>query len=153
MDTVILIVFGFGLLFLVIKGLAGVPKDSNKTRSSSHERPANDTSKPIVKAEEKATEESSLTKWMNSLQLVSNGMGETIEFTYESRDGERSRRVIDLHAILQSANERMYLSGHCHTEQDIRTFNIDNITTMIKHKSKRYEVYEYLEDKYGLDIY
>ncbi len=158
MDSVIIVVFGIGLLFLAIKGIAGLLKDANKIRSSSYERPANerplnDTPKPIVEAEEKTTEESSLAKWRSSLQLVSKGMGETIEFTYESRDGERSRRIIDLHAILQAANERMYFSGYCHTEKEDRTFNIDSITTMIKHKSKRYEVYEYLEDKYGLEVY
>ncbi len=153
MDSVILVVFGIGLLFLVTKALAGVPKEANKKRYPSDERPLNDTPKSTVEAEEKTTEESSLAKWKSSLKLVSNGMGETIEFTYESRDGERSRRIIDLHGILQAANERMYFSGYCHTEKEDRTFNIDSITTMIKHKSKRYEVDEYLEDKYGLNVY
>ncbi len=154
MDTIILLVFGCGLAFLIIKGLFGLPKDTGKVHSSPYVPPGNNEPKPSpTKDEEQTSEQTSLAEWKASLQLMAQGMGETIEFTYESRDGGRSRRIIDLYGIFQSPNERIYIAGFCHTDQDDRTFNINNITTMIKHKSKRYEVYEYFEDKYGLDVY
>ncbi len=133
-----------------------MPKDTGKVHSYPYVPPGNNepkTSPAKNEDKEQNSEQTSLAEWKASLQLMAQGMGETIEFTYESRDSGRSRRAIDLYGIFQSPNERIYIAGFCHTEQGDRTFHIDSITTMIKHKSKRYEVYEYLEDKYGLDVY
>lgn len=168
-ELIVLISLGAGVLFLAIRSIGSVTKEAQSIRSSSYTRTTSDSSSPNIKVKQKAattnspapivkitdiaTEESSLEKWKASLQLISKGMGEAIEFTYQSSDGERSRRIMNLDAILKSSQGHIYLSGYCHTEKEDRTFNIDSIATMVKHKSKRYEVYEYLDEKYGLDAY
>jgi hypothetical protein len=91
----------------------------------------------------------SLGDWQKDLTLIKECKGETIEFTHESSNTKK-RRKLDLLAILTNSNGSIYLHGFCHSQQENRTFNIDNITTMLQIKSKRYEILDYLSEEYDI---
>ena len=89
--------------------------------------------------------------WESDLTTVWAGEYE-IEFTYEKRDSSRSRRKIKLREVCFDRKSRIYLKGFDHGRDEQRTFNIDNITTKILLKSKRYDVDDFLEEVLGLDV-
>lgn len=96
------------------------------------------------------TKKAMLIDWAKGLTLLAEANGETIQFTYEKYDEPKERRTIDLMAILQNENGKVYLYGFCHSKQENRTFNIDKITTLIKINSKRIDVNDYLEATYKI---
>lgn len=93
-----------------------------------------------------------LNDWKENLKLICEGNKETVEFTYQSSGGKRKRRKIDVLKLLESSDGRFYIEGFCHSRKSQRSFNLYNITSMIAYKSARYEVPEYFEKFYGLDV-
>lgn len=87
--------------------------------------------------------------WEKNLKLLKRAKGEVLEFTYESK-GEKERRSIVLHAILQHTNGAIYLKGICKARGETRTFNTSKISTMLKVRSKRIDVDRYLEEEYDI---
>lgn len=84
-------------------------------------------------------------RWEQGLSTVWRG-SEDIEFTYENRRGEKSRRKVTLSSVMVDATGGVYLRGLCHLRNEERTFNLSNITTKILKGSKRYEVEDFLVD-------
>lgn len=92
----------------------------------------------------------SLNEWESDLADLWEGVLE-IEFTYESRKG-RERRRVSLYKVRKNSRGNVYLYGHCERANKNRSFNIDYITTKILHKSKRYDVDDFLCDFLGIDF-
>jgi len=101
-------------------------------------------SKKARKAPVKANSEY-MDRWEQGLSTVWRG-SEDIEFTYENRRGEKSRRRVTLSSVMVDATGGVYLRGLCHLRNEERTFNLSNITTKILKGSKRYEVEDFLVD-------
>ena len=89
--------------------------------------------------------------WESDLTTAWAGEYE-IEFTYEKRDSSRSRRKIKLREVCFDKKSRIYLKGFDYGRDEQRSFNINNITTKILLKSKRYDVDEFLDEVLGLDV-
>jgi hypothetical protein len=92
----------------------------------------------------------SFSSWEERLSTVWHGK-EEIEFVYEKRDGEVSRRRVTLYAVKSDGGDRVYLYGLCHMRNEERTFNLDNIPGEIKLNGVMYDFGEFF-DKLGLDI-
>lgn len=93
----------------------------------------------------------SLEDWEASLATIWTGNID-VEFTYQPFNRPKERRKVELQEVKESGDARLYLCGHCTTRNDHRHFNVENITTMIKAGSKRFEVYDFMHEKLGLDV-
>lgn len=89
--------------------------------------------------------------WENDLTTVWAGEYD-IEFTYEKRNSSRSRRKVKLKEVCFDRKSRIYLKGFDYARDEQRTFNVENITTKVLVKSKRYDVDDFLEEFLGLDV-
>lgn len=91
-----------------------------------------------------------LDAWKTDLKPLWKGSNIDIEFTYESRSGKK-RRKVSLEKVAENSRKELYLVGYCYEKKEKRTFNIDNVATMILCKSKRYSHYDFLNDVVGID--
>jgi hypothetical protein len=91
-----------------------------------------------------------LDEWKADLKTLWQGSPLKIEFTYESRR-ERKRRIITLKKVAKNSRNELFLIGICHDKNQERTFNIENVTTMIKYKSKRYTHFDFLQEIVSID--
>lgn len=89
-------------------------------------------------------------RFEQSLTVLWAGNKSTVEFTYVSFDGERSRRKVDVDELSFNERGQFYLRGLCHKRQEQRTFKVDNIETQLKVGSKRYEFEDWCSDVIGL---
>lgn len=86
-----------------------------------------------------------ISDFKNSLAIVWANGDYDIEFSYESRDGERSRRKITLEEISVTTNFTPYIVGFCHLRHEQRCFKMERILSKVKYDSRYYELYEFLE--------
>lgn len=93
----------------------------------------------------------SIDDWKKDLKVLWQGQPRRIEFTYESKNGEKTRRKVDVRRVVKDDSNRTYLQGFCFLRKEYRTFLIDNITTKILDKSQRYEVIDWMETKLGIE--
>lgn len=91
-----------------------------------------------------------LDEWKADLKTLWQGSPLKIEFTYESRR-EKKRRIVTLKKVANNSRNELFLIGMCHDKNQERTFNIENVTTMIKYKSKRYTHFDFLQEIVGID--
>jgi len=92
----------------------------------------------------------------NQLVTLWTGNTKSIEFTYESFNGEKLRRTINPSEVCfdkSDGHNEFYIKGLCLTRNAPRTFKECNITTKIKAGSKRYEFDEWCEDVLKVDMY
>jgi hypothetical protein len=106
--------------------------------------------KPNYSNDEKQISYDNLDDWKADLKILWQGSALEIEFTYQSRTGKKRRKVA-LRKVAKSPRNDLYLIGVCHERNEDRTFNMDNITTMILYKSKRYSHYDFLSEVVGID--
>lgn len=92
----------------------------------------------------------SIDEWKSDLVTLWEGPPLSIEFTYESRNG-KMRRTVTIKRIAKNNRNELYLIGTCHTRNEERTFNFENIVTLILYKSKRYHHYDFLTEVIGID--
>lgn len=94
----------------------------------------------------------SLNEWEKSLKKLKPGNMEVVEFTHEKFNGERKKRKVTIKEILVSGKAQVYFKGYCHTRNAIRTFNIGGITSKIKIGTHQFDVYDFLDSFYGIEI-
>lgn len=92
----------------------------------------------------------SLDEWKSDFKTLWCGNPIDIEFTYHSKSG-KSRRSLTLKKVAKNSRNELYLIGLCHTRNEDRTFHMENIVTMILHKSKRYHHYDFLSEVIKID--
>ncbi|WP_429220862.1 WYL domain-containing protein [Aeromonas veronii] len=81
----------------------------------------------------------SLQKFEDSLTVMWAGDTNPVEFTYLDFDGERTRRTVEVTEVSFNPKGQFYLRGTCQLRGEYRTFKVDNIQTMLKVGSKRYD--------------
>lgn len=92
----------------------------------------------------------SLEGWKKDLESIWQGGPIEIEFTYVSKKG-RSRRLVSLNEVVKNSRRQLYFVGLCKDKNEKRTFNIENITTKILYKSRRYDHDEFFEEILDID--
>lgn len=92
----------------------------------------------------------SIDDWKDDLVTLWEGTPLEIEFTYESKIGQK-RRSVQLKKLVRNSRHELYLIGICKEKNEERTFNIERVTTMIKYKSKRFHHYDFLEEVLKVD--
>ena len=84
---------------------------------------------------------------LDNAVTIWQGTAPTIEFTYESFGGEKTRRKVDVTSVLfDKDSEDIYLKGICHLRNEERSFRGWNIQTMLLCKSQRYYLEEWLTE-------
>lgn len=73
-----------------------------------------------------------------------------IIFSYMKKE-ERTRRELDLLAVLQSCDGSFYLRGFCKLRGEQRHFRLEKIITKIKHGTTYYDKNAFLEEFCGID--
>ncbi|MEN9532321.1 MAG: hypothetical protein RIQ83_1545 [Pseudomonadota bacterium] len=81
----------------------------------------------------------SLQAFEDSLTVMWAGDTKPVEFTYLDFDGERTRRTVEVTEVSFNPKGQFYLRGTCQLRGEYRTFKVDNIQTMLKVGSKRYD--------------
>jgi len=97
------------------------------------------------------TKYENLSEWERNLTLLCKGHGEDIEFTHEKFREKKVRRKVLVKGIYKTQDNRIYIGGYCYLRKENRIFGITNITTMIKVKSKRFYIEEYLDIYYDIE--
>ncbi len=88
---------------------------------------------------------------MENAVVVWRGRTRTVEFSYQDFNGDKTRRQVDITAVLYDPiDDKTYLEGFCHLRNDTRHFKTFNITTMLKVGSKRYEIWEWFDECLGI---
>jgi len=94
----------------------------------------------------------SLEEWQNDTKEIWRSNNEPIEteFTYEKWDKSqeefvKERRTVRVNQILKDGRMNYYLRGHCLARGEVRTFDMQRMTTKILYKSRRYDPVEFLE--------
>lgn len=93
-----------------------------------------------------------LDDFKDNLSIIWAGNPYEIEFSYRNGNGDRSRRKLTLEEISVSKDFTPYFIGKCHTNDDVRCFRMDRITSKIKYKSKLYDVVEFIDVVMDLDF-
>lgn len=82
--------------------------------------------------------------------IVWQGNTKDIEFSYTDFKGNKTRRKVKVNKVLFDKNKQhFYINGFCQERNSERDFKEDNISTMIKVGSKRYDFQEWM---WTLDI-
>ena len=90
-----------------------------------------------------------LEEWENDLKTIWDDIPITVEFTYDSSEGPK-RRKVDVYEVLKNSRDDIYIRGYCHFRKSQRTFNILDIISKIKIKNKYYDPEEWLCEELGL---
>ncbi|HDO1312057.1 WYL domain-containing protein [Aeromonas veronii] len=85
-----------------------------------------------------------------SLTTMWAGDAKPVEFTYVDRNGDKTRRVVNVDEVSFNGKGQFYLRGECVASNERRTFKVDNIVTKLKVGSNRYDFEEWCV--YKLDI-
>lgn len=95
-----------------------------------------------------------LARWKARLVPIWIGTPRTIEFTYESRDGGRHRRKVNVVRISRDAQQdSWYFHGFCHMRKEDRTFNTISITTKILEGNRRWEIEDWITEVAGHEVW
>lgn len=89
--------------------------------------------------------------WESTLTTLWAGDTTDVEFTYNNKKGDSTRRKVTVDEVLFGTNGEYYIKGYCHVRAEQRTFKVNNITTKIKVGNKRYEFDDWCEQKLGID--
>jgi predicted DNA-binding transcriptional regulator YafY len=98
------------------------------------------------------TEHQNVSEWQKDLTIIWQGKPKLVEFTYQSNRSARQRRKVAVDKVSKTSKQQVYLSGVCQDRKEERSFNTDNIRTMILHNNQRHEVYDWLFDVLKIDI-
>ena len=96
---------------------------------------------------------STIEDWKGDLRTIWQGDPRTIEFTYGTRDGDKTRRKVDVEQVLVDGRGEIYMRAFCHLRNEPRTFRFDRIRTKILDRSQRFEPYEWLGEKLNIEGY
>ncbi|PKQ81892.1 hypothetical protein CJP16_03595 [Aeromonas sobria] len=79
----------------------------------------------------------------DSLTVMWAGDTKPVEFTYVDREGDRTRRTLNVEEVSFNDMGQFYLRGICLSRNERRTFKVDNIATKLKVGSKLYDFEEW----------
>ena len=106
--------------------------------------------KDITRPSGGATERyESLEDWEADLETLWQGEVGPVEFGYRNRDGDAKRRKVDVKAVERDGHGNIFLKGYCYRRKELRTFNIDRITTPVKVGSRRREIDDWIVELAG----
>lgn len=106
---------------------------------------------PVADRSPPKNRKQALNDWEAGLTTIWADNPITVEFTYISRSGKQ-RRTVDIQELQIDQKGRLYFIGHCHVCNENRSFNIENISTLIKVRSKRVDVYDFIDEYLGVEI-
>lgn len=86
--------------------------------------------------------------WDESLTPVWQGEFEAT-FSYLNRKTERTRRTVVVTNIERSPRGALYFRGFCQLRNEVRTFALDRIKTKLTIDGKKYDLWEYVNEKIG----
>lgn len=86
--------------------------------------------------------------WEDTLTPLWKGEFEAT-FSYVSRRQERTRRTVKVTSIEKDYKDALYFRGFCQLRNEVRTFALDRIKTKLTIDGKKYDLWEYVEEKIG----
>ena len=85
-------------------------------------------------------------QWENTLAPLWKGEFEAT-FSYMSSKQERTRRTVKITCIEKDYKDALYFRGFCQLRNEVRTFALDRIKTMLTIDGKKYDLWEYVDGK------
>lgn len=90
-------------------------------------------------------DDDALSEWRARLVTSWSGPPRTVEFTYESREGKRRSRTVDVTRISRDPKkDTWYLQGFCHWRQEERAFDTLCIMSKIRDGGRRWEIEDWI---------
>ena len=84
--------------------------------------------------------------WEDTLTPLWKGQFEAT-FSYVSSKQERTRRTVKVTSIEKDYKDALYFRGFCQLRNEVRTFALDRIKTMLTIDGKKYDLWEYVDGK------
>lgn len=86
--------------------------------------------------------------WEDTLTPLWKGEFEAT-FSYVSSKQERTRRTVKVTSIEKDYKDALYFRGFCQLRNEVRTFALDRIKTKLTIDGKKYDLWEYVNEKIG----
>ena len=86
--------------------------------------------------------------WEDTLTPLWKGQFEAT-FSYVSSKQERTRRTVKVTSIEEDYKGALYFRGFCQLRNEVRTFALDRIKTKLTIDGKKYDLWEYVNEKIG----
>lgn len=90
----------------------------------------------------------SFNRWEDTLTPLWKGQFEAT-FSYVSNKHERTRRTVKVTSIEKDYKDALYFRGFCQLRNEVRTFALDRIKTKLTIDGKKYDLWEYVNEKIG----
>lgn len=85
-------------------------------------------------------------QWEDTLTPLWKGQFEAT-FSYVSSKQERTRRTVKVTSIEKDYKDALYFRGFCQLRNEVRTFALDRIKTKLTIDGKKYDLWEYVNEK------
>ena len=86
--------------------------------------------------------------WEDTLTPLWTGQFEAT-FSYVSSKHERTRRTVKVTSIEKDYKDALYFRGFCQLRNEVRTFALDRIKTKLTIDGKKYDLWDYVNEKIG----
>lgn len=87
-------------------------------------------------------------RWEDTLTPLWKGQFEAT-FSYVSSKHERTRRTVKVTSIEKDYKDALYFRGFCQLRNEVRTFALDRIKTKLTIDGKKYDLWDYVNEKIG----